>query len=453
MFSTRLLLPLLSLGLLASAACAATSDKLLIKNGYLLTMQPGAADLPQSDILIHDNQIVQIGHNLSAPDASVIDASGKMVLPGFVDAHSHLWVTTMRGQFRNQQGKFFPVSNRLAQVMQPQDIYTAMYSGALELLQGGTTTSGDFFDNIHGPAWGNAGLRALQSSGIRAIMYYGGPDKTTKHPIDLQHLGQLAQARDPRVRVGLAWRLPRDLNSDANWALRKREYQFARDHELPVQVHVSGDADAMFNALIDGNYLSPALTVVHATDASEQQLAALQRAGGSLALTPLSEQRVGYGLTRLDQFRSVERQGLGIDGNPLAGSADMFASMRLAALTLSGAKRDEASVDPRQLLDLATRRSAQALGLGALTGTLETGKRADIQIVNPAALNLSGFGGGDPAALLVYSARPENVETVIVDGRIIKRDGRMQNVDMAQVLAEARTSAQGLLERAQQQAD
>ena len=135
MFSTRLLLPLLSLSLMASAACAVASDKLLIKNGYLLTMQPGAADLPQSDILIHDNQIVQIGRNLSAPDASVIDASGRMVLPGFVDAHSHLWVTTMRGQFRNQQGKFFPVSNRLAQVMQPQDIYTAMYSGALELLE------------------------------------------------------------------------------------------------------------------------------------------------------------------------------------------------------------------------------------------------------------------------------------------------------------------------------
>ncbi|WP_437614130.1 amidohydrolase family protein [Erwinia sp. V71] len=435
------------------ASTAAASDNLLIKNGYLLTMQPGAADLPQSDILIRDNQIAQIGQNLSAPDARVIDASGKMVLPGFVDAHSHLWVTTMRGQFRNQQGKFFPISNQLAQVMQPQDIYSAMYSGALELLQSGITTSGDFFDNIHGPAWGDAGLRALKNSGIRAIMYYGGPDKTTKHPIDLSHLGQLVQYHDPRVQVGLAWRLPRDLNSDANWALRKREYQFARDQQLPVQVHVSGDADAMFTALIDGNYLSPAVTVVHATDASEPQLAALQRAGGSLALTPLSEQRVGYGLTRLDRFRSVERQGLGIDGNPLAGSADMFASMRLAALTLSGAKRDEANVDPRQLLDLATRRSAQALGLGAVTGTLETGKRADIQIINPAALNLSGFGGGDPAALLVYSARPENVETVIVDGRIIKHNGKMQGVDMAQVLAEARTSAQGMLGRAQLQVD
>ncbi|WP_312239893.1 amidohydrolase family protein [Pantoea sp.] len=117
-------------------------------------------------------------------------------------------------------------------------------------------------------------------------------------------------------------------------------------------------------------------------------------------------------------------------------------------MTLSGATRDEARPRPRQLLELATRRGADALGLGAITGSLEPGKRADVQIINPAALNMSGFGGGDPAALLVYSARPENVEAVIVDGRVIKLHGEMQNLKMAEVLDNARTSAEGLIQRA-----
>ncbi|MCU5774531.1 amidohydrolase family protein [Erwiniaceae bacterium BAC15a-03b] len=446
MYLKRLLLG--STLLCSLSGVAATHDTLLIRNGYILTMKAGEADLQDADLLIRGNQIVQIGQDLAAPGAQVINAKGKMVLPGFVDAHSHLSVTTMRGQFRNQQGKFFPVSNRLAQVMQPDDIYTAMYSGALELLQGGITTSGDFFDNIQGPAWGDAGFNALKQSGIRAIMYYGGPDKTTKQPIDLRHLATLTTQANDRVQPGLAWRLPRDLSDQSNWALRKQEYQFAGAHQLPLQVHVSGDADAMFNALISGNYLNPSVTVVHATNATPQQLAALEKAGGSLALTPLSEQRVGYGLTRLDHFSAVTRQGLGIDGNSLAGSADMFASMRLLALTLSGATTDETRPQPRQLLELATRRSAQALGLGAITGTLENGKRADVQIINPQALNMSGFAGGDPAAFIVYSARPENVETVIVDGKIVKHHGEMQGIDMAEVLSQAQQSAAGMRQRA-----
>lgn len=422
----------------------------LIKNGYIMPLKPGSKDLPESDILIRQGRIAVIGKDLPAEGRRVIDARGKFVLPGFVDTHSHLWVTTMRGQFRNHDGKFFPVSNQLGARMQPADIYSAMYSGAVELLSDGITSSGDFFDNIRGPEWGDAGLKALKDSGIRAVMYYGGPDKTTKHPIDTDHLLSLVQQQQPddRVKIGLGWRLPRQLQDEQNWAMRDKEFNVARQHKLPVQVHVSGDADAMFNALIKRNFLNPSTTVVHATDATQQQLAALEKAGGSLALTPISEQRVGYGLTRLDHFSSVTRKGLGIDGNALAGSGDMFATLRLAALTLSGATKDETRPDARKLLELATWHGADTLGLSAVTGSLEQGKRADIQIIDPNALNMSGFGGGDPAALIVYSARPENVTTVMVDGIIVKQDGRMQQKDGNSLVSKANDSARRLLSTA-----
>ena len=433
----------------SASVSAAPDHKLLIRQGYLLPMTVNGEDQPSTDILVRNNQIVKIGENLVAPDAKVIDARGKYVMPGFVDAHNHLWVTTMRGQFRNNQGKFFPVSNTLAKGMQPDDIWQAMYSGSLELLQSGVTTTGDFFDNIRGPAWGDAGFRALQKSGIRAIMYYGGPDKTTKNMIDLTHLAELQKQSTDRIQLGLGWRIPRDLSSQQNWAMRDKEYRFAVQHKLPIQVHVSGDVRAMFDALIDRQYLSTSLTVVHASDALPQQLSALQKTGGGLVLTPISEQRVGYGLTLLNHFKGVEKQGLGIDGNALSGSANMFETLRTAALTESGEAKDETLPDPRALLALATRRSAESIGLGNITGTLEEGKRADIQIINPNTLNMAGFGGGDPTALIVYSAQPENVETVIVDGQIIKADGKLQDVNLEEQLRATNASAKRLLEQSE----
>lgn len=434
------------LAALHAGARGASAD-VLIHGGHVMTMDPAVGDIEAGEVLIRGGRIAAVGRGLQAEGARRIDARGQIVLPGFVDTHSHLWITTMRGQFRNAQGQFFPVSSRLAAAMTPADVHTAMFAGVLEQLDGGITTTADFFDNVLTRAHGEAGLRALQEAGGRALLFYGGPDKTTAREIDVEHLGALAraQAPDARVRLGLAWRLPRDRGDAGNWAMRQREYDAARELGLPIQVHVSGEPGPMFDALVERGYLFPGLTVVHATDASPAHLAALEQAGASLALTPLSEHRVGYGLTRLDHFQAVSRQGLGIDGNSLAGSADMFATLRLAALTWSGGARDEGAPDPRALLELATRRGAEAVGLGGEVGTLARGRRADVQIIDPAALNLGGFGGGDPAALLVYSARPENVRTVLVDGRVVKQDGRLVGVDLPALLQRAQASARALL--------
>lgn len=424
--------------------------EILIQGGRIMTMDPTLGDIDEGDVLVRDGRIVAVGRNLQAGDARRVDARGQIVLPGFVDAHNHLYVTTMRGQFRNQQGQFFPVSSRLAAHMSADDTFTAMHLGALELLAGGITTTGDFFDNVLSPAHGAAGLRALQDAGIRATLFYGGPDKTTRHPIDLQQLEALARQHqgEGRVRMGLAWRLPRNRDDAGNWAMRQREYDTARRLQIPIQVHVSGEAKPMFDTLIQRGYLYPGLTLVHATDATPEQLQALEQAGGSLALTPVSEQRVGYGLTRLDHFSAVTRQGLGIDGNALAGSADMFASLRLAALTWSGGLRKEAAPDPRALLRLATYGGAQTLGRADEIGSITPGKRADLQIIALDDVNLAGFAGGDPAALLVYSARPENIRTVMVDGNLVKQDGRLLVADLPGLLRHAAVSAEQMHERA-----
>lgn len=434
----------------AAAAASADDGALLVRNGHVLTMDPQTGDLPRADVLVRDGRIVAVGPDLEPGDARVIDAAGAYVLPGFVDTHSHLYTTTMRGQFRNADGAYFDTAEALAPSMTPDDVRIAMHIGALELLDGGITTTGDFFDNVRSPAHGEAGLQALEAAGIRAVLYYGGPDKSTRHPIDVEHLSALAATRgaEARVRMGLAWRLPRDRDDADNWVMRMHERDTARALGLPVQVHVSVEPGPIFDALIARDLLAPDLSLVHATDATPAQLQALETAGGALSLTPISEHRVGYGPTRIDHFAAVRRQRLGIDGNALAGRGGMFATMRLAALTWSGEARDETVVDPRALLDLATRRGADALGLGAVTGTLVPGKRADLQVIAADSLQMAGFGGGDPAALLVYSASPADVRTVIVDGVLLKADGALVDVDLPRLRETAQQSARALLERA-----
>jgi len=122
--------------------------------------------------------------------------------------------------------------------------------------------------------------------------------------------------------------------------------------------------------------------------------------------------------------------------------------MRLAALTQAGASRDETAVRPRHLLEWATAGGARALGLDAQTGSLVPGRAADLQLVRLDALNLAGFDGGDPSALLVYSARPEDVVAVMVEGRFVKRDGRLAGFDAATLLDRARQSLRGVRARA-----
>lgn len=212
------------------------AEDILVEGGYVMTMDPDVGDLEQTDVLIKGGRIVAIGRGLKAGTARRIQAKGAIVLPGFVDTHSHLYVTTMRGQFRNKEGQFFPVSSKLAGSMTPHDVETAMHLGALELISSGITTTADFFDNVIGPEHGEAGLRALQRYGIRGTLYYGGPDKTTKHPMNLDQLRSIASRLDKsaQVGVGLAWRLPRNRTDARNWAMRQQEFDTANELGLPI---------------------------------------------------------------------------------------------------------------------------------------------------------------------------------------------------------------------------
>lgn len=408
-----------------------------IAGATILTMDKAIGDLRHGDVLVRNGRIAKVAAHIDAPDAEVIDGAGRIVFPGFIDSHTHMWQTQMRGMFGQTKGAlFFPLTNAVDDAFRPQDIAVSMRMTAWENVAAGITSSCDFFDNNRGPAFAEA---ALVDMPIRKRLLYGNASKTTEGGIDLVHLKALMDgwsSRPDTQSLGMAWRLPKVLSDKAMMAMKRREYDFARSHGLPVAVHVSGPQhDAMFRTVIDGGFLFPGLQVIHASEARAADLEALEVSGASLCLTPLTEHRVGFGLTLYDRYKHISRLGLGVDGNGLAGAADMFAIMRLLAMTQIGASHDQTSVDPHHLFEMATIGGAKTMGVDDQLGSLTPGKLADIAMVDTRALNL-GMVGEDPETVLIFSAGPQNVEFVSVGGRAVKRDYQLIGLDREALRAE-----------------
>ncbi|WP_447529550.1 amidohydrolase family protein [Vreelandella sp. TE19] len=424
-----------------------------IKGATVLTMEPDKAPLEKADIWVVDGKIEAVGENLDTGDSEIINGEGFIVMPGLVDTHNHLWQTQMRGMFgQREDNLFFPLTNRLAEHYRASDIWVGEYLGAMENISAGITTSNDFFDNNRSPEHSQAALEALSASPLRARLLFGNESKTNGSQIDLERLSELHEnweryGEQGRLSLGLAWRLPDNLGNQDALTMKRREFDTARELDLPIAVHVSGEGHhEMFQHLIDGEFLVPKLQVVHATDAREEHLAALAEAGASLSLTPVTEHRVGYGITRLSHFKDVERLGLGIDGNALAGCGDMFAVMKHAALTEIAASGEQQSVDCERLVSLATRKGAESIGMGDEIGTLTAGKQADLIMLDTKSVSL-GMLPTEPYAFIVFAATPANVSLVAVGGRIAKRGGELLDLDEEQLASRIGASLSHLREQ------
>ncbi|WP_447553754.1 amidohydrolase family protein [Vreelandella sp. EE22] len=423
-----------------------------IKNATVLTMEEGKAPLEKADVWVVDGRIEAVGENLDTGDSEIINGDGCIVMPGFVDTHNHMWQTQMRSMFgQSEENLFFPVTHRLAEHFRPADTWVGEYLAAMENVNAGITTSNDFFDNNRSPDHSQAALEALAASPLRARLLLGNESKTPRTQIDLERLRELhddweRHGEQGRLSLGLAWRLPDNLDDQEAMAMKRREFEAARDMNLPISVHVSGEEHhAMFQRLIDGEFLIPELQVVHATDAREEHLEALDEAGASLALTPITEHRVAYGVTRLSHFKRVTRQGLGIDGNALAGSANMFEVMKHAALTDIAASQEETGVDCRHIVSLATRKGAESIGLGGEVGSIVPGKQADLIMLDTRRVNL-GMLPTEPYAFVVFAATPANVTLVSIGGHIAKRGGDLVDLNEEQLVSRIDASLSHLRE-------
>jgi len=421
----------------------------LIRNAYVLTMDARIGDLPNADVHVANGAIAGVGRALRAPGAAVIDGAGMLVLPGLVETHWHLWTTLLRSLSGDTPDRgYFPTSRTIGAYYTPTDMYRAARLAAAEAVHSGITFVHDWCHNVRSPEYAAADLKALGESGLRARFSYGTPTGASNDaPIDVEDLRRLGGRWDEhssggRLTLGLAWR---GAASEASL----RDYSVAKELGLPISVHANNFQSSAggIAALAARKLLGPDVQVIHAVWTTPEEVDALASSGASVSVSPYTELRIGFGFPMPAAFLAAGIPvGLSVDTPALSGNADMFAIMKAVQNIENGRALDEAKLTARRVLELATIGGARSMGLDREIGSLVPGKRADLIMVNTRQVNMGYIT--EPAHLLVEAAQPANVDTVVVDGRILKRGGVLTTVDVGPILDEAAESYQSLRKKA-----
>jgi 5-methylthioadenosine/S-adenosylhomocysteine deaminase len=429
----------------------------IIRNAYVMTMEKDVGDLKDADVHVRDGAIVAVGQKLAAPGARVIDGRDMIVLPGLVETHWHMWNTLLRGMSGEKPDfGYFRTSGGLGRVFEPGDMYQGTRLATAEAISSGITFVHDWCHNIRGPEFARADLRALKESGLRARFSYGpmqGHD--LKQPLDIADIEKLKNdwaeySNGGLIALGMAWRghggnQPANAVPEAVW---RAEYEAAQRLGLPISVHSSGSKAALGQiGGLDKAGMIKNVQIIHAVYATPEEIAAMKAAGSSISLAPTSELRIGFGLPPTTAFLDAGIPvGLSVDTVTLTGNADMFTIMRTIQAIENGRAESEFKLSARRVVELATIEGARSMGIDDKVGSLKAGKRADIIMIDTRAANLGVFG--DPAVMLVTAVQPANVDTVMVDGRILKRGGKLTALNVPHIAKEAAEANAAVRKRA-----
>jgi cytosine/adenosine deaminase-related metal-dependent hydrolase len=415
-------------------------------------MDPTLGDMPGVDVLVRDGQIAAIGKDVPAANVQAISGSGMILLPGFVDTHWHLWNSFMRGLIGDGPGRdYFSVKRGLAPYYRPVDFYRAARLALAEALDCGITTVHNWDHNLRTPEDADANILAQLDMGVRARFSYGCPDNFARDRVmDLDDLerfrGQWTpQATDDRVTLGVALRGPFRTEPD----IYRREWDAARKAGLPITMHCdrcmreAGCHRCDIASMREKGLLGPDVQIVHAVHAAPADIEAMAETSTHLSLSPQTELRT-MGFPKVAEMLGAGvLVSLSIDTTATPCNADMFSQMRVT-LSTEMARVEKAGLTPRRMLQMATIDGARDLGLAEKTGSITPGKRADLILVRMNDLNMVPCG--DPVDVLVLSGLPQNVDTVIADGRILKRGGKLIAVDVEQIAAETCDSVTRMLQ-------
>jgi cytosine/adenosine deaminase-related metal-dependent hydrolase len=434
---------------------------MLLRGGYVITMDPAIGDVPDCDVLVEGDRIAAVQRHITA-DADVLDVTGRIVIPGFVDTHRHTWEAAIRGCAPDDtlDGYFVRILDTFAPVYRAEDVYAANLAGSLECLNAGITTLVDWSHINNTPDHPDAAIQALQETGIRAQYAYGSANTSLA---DYWNESKIAIPADDVRRVhdtyfssgtsgnglltmALATRGPGFCLPD----VVRAEWDLARDLGIPVTVHVAmgrvGGRFAMVKQLAELDLLRAGTTYIHCCHLSEEEWHLITDSGGMVSIAAQAELQMGHGWPPV-----MKALGHGLRPGLSAGvvtslPGDMFTQIR-AAFGAERARVHETCweqdipcpgdmLTARQLLEMATINGAEIAGVADKTGSLTPGKQADIVVIDATALSVTPVI--DPVAAVTLCADVSNVETVLVAGVSRKRDGRLlANARRARELVEA----------------
>ena len=429
----------------------------VIRGANVLTMDPALGDLASGDVHVRDGAIVAVAPRIDAPNARIIEGAGMICMPGFVDTHWHLWTSMFRPFIRADVAAvgYFPVSNRLGVLMTPEDSYRSVRLGAAEALSAGVTTVHNWAHNVRSPEHADAELSAMRDTGIRGRFAYGPAQGMPDDQVmDLEGLARVKRdwmPGDGMLTLGISSRnigamsVGGAARGTLTIEMARKDWGGARALGLPITVHTSGPSP--IKQLEEAGLLGPDLQLVHPLLTTPEERAILKARGVSYSTSPTGEARrpSKLGVVQLGELlQDGVKVSLSTD-HTTNYNCDPFVAMRIL-LVLHQHRIGNMPLAVKRLVQLATLDGAVDLGIADKTGSLTPGKRADIILVRTTDINMAPVG--DPYEALVSRAQPINIDTVIVDGRILRQANKFTALDHPKVLREAREAADALRAKA-----
>jgi 5-methylthioadenosine/S-adenosylhomocysteine deaminase len=443
----------------------------LVAHGTLITLDPSRRIIEDGAILIEGNTIRAVGNYEEfaglSNDKRVLDASGKIIFPGLINTHTHIFQTLLRGI-----GQDLPVWDWFSTALDttvshltPEDCYISAKLGAIEAVKSGTTCILDYNYPHPVPKLADETIRAFQEVGIRGIVARGIIDTGEAHArIVNETESELADCeRLIREYDGLddgmlhIWIAPYTIFSASAEAFKLAKKMADRFNTrltvhaaTPTTIEAAQDLFGMDDLTFEENigFLGPDVLAVHCTTGMSSSILELLRARGvSISHNPASNAYLGEGIAPV---REMIAHGipvcLGTDGPSSNNNQDMIATLKLTALMQKADALDPTVITAEEVVEMATITAARCIGLDHMIGSIEPGKRADLMIIDPWLPNTIALH--DPVASLVYSCTQENVHTVIINGRIVMENRRLKTVEEGATLMQAQHAAEALLERA-----
>lgn len=436
--------------------CSNHQPQLLIKSGYLLTMDDQLGELPTGDVLVEGSEIVAVAPSVT-PDENwrgeVIDASGMLVIPGLVDNHRHLWQSLIRGLSANFTfGEYFAYAlEDLSGRFTPDDIYLGNLLSTYEALDAGVTTVLDWSHALNTPAHASAAMHALEDSGARAVFAYGPPSIQwwqSDGPPAAADVTRLYGRRQPNGLVGfaLAIRGP-EFSTEERW---RADLRLARELGINVTMHagVPGFHQRTPSArlIAEAGLMGSDLTFVHCNAMEVDDFRIIAEGGAHVSCSPEVEMQKGFGLSPLGTILAAgARPTVSVDVVTAIGG-DLLTQLRFLlqtqrtvdhreAIERTGVPLEALLVTTRDVLPYVTSHAAASLGLADRIGSLTPGKQADIAVYDTSDINLFL---SEPSAALVQAAHPGNVHTVLVAGHVVKRNKQLVGLDLDHLRGKAR---------------
>jgi len=431
---------------LAQQPASAPGRPILIKGGCVLTLDRALGDFETADVLIEGKTISAVRPNITAPNAEIIDAARMIVMPGFVDTHRNMWQGILRNVLPDGSLEDYRevVQRTFGAKYTPDDVYAGDLFSALGAIDSGVTCILDWSHIHNTPAHTDAAVKALFDSGVRAVFAYGNGQNETgrfweiagsKFPEDIARLRkQYFSSDDQLVTLYLA-------APSGSPELVLPPFKAARDVGARITIHVGvgpGGRNGLLEKLNAEKALGADTTYVHCCTLNDTEWKLIRDTGGTVSIAGYVESLMGHGIPPTQKAIDTGiRPSLSVDVETSVPN-DFFSQMRTVFSLQkrevwerrhAGDKNPPAFLTIREVLEFATIEGARANGLDRKIGTLTPAKEADIILLRTDRLNVMPMNNAVGA--VVTNMGPQNVDTVLIAGRIMKRNGQMLGLDFA----------------------